>query len=331
MRIQDRRRVDTDFTLIMAQLDDVDPIRINQSIQEVFDRFMTDRDRIFFPVVDDIGFPVGLIHERDLKAIVYSMYGRDLLRNRRRTASSLAAFVKPCSVANINASTEKIIEIFNSVPETDGVLIVKESQYGGFLHARSLLKILNEKSIQIARDQNPLSKLAGNILIQEYLAAAASQDGSYHFAYLDFNFFKPFNDTYGFRTGDRAILMFADILRAFFGREGRFIGHVGGDDFFIGFSDIPHDIVMAEVRQAVEKFKTDVESLYAPDDRRNGYISGMSHAGRAERFPLLTTIGAVIHKPSDRNLPNLDMLSSLIANAKKAAKDSPERVISVEI
>ena len=332
MRIQDRRRVDTDFTLIMAQLDAVEPIQINQSIQEVFDRFMTDRDRIFFPVVDDIGFPVGLIHERDLKAIVYSMYGRDLMRNRRRMASSLATFVKPCSVANINASTEKVLEIFNSVPESDGVLIVKESQYGGFLHARSLLKILNEKSIQIARDQNPLSKLPGNILIQEYLAAAAaSQDGAYHFAYLDFDFFKPFNDTYGFRTGDRAILMFADILRAFFGREGRFVGHVGGDDFFIGFRNIPHAVVMAEVLQAVDKFKTDVESLYSPEDRRNGYISGMTRDGRAERFPLLTTSGAVIHKPSDRSLPNLDMLSSLIASGKKAAKDSPERVISVEI
>jgi EAL domain-containing protein (putative c-di-GMP-specific phosphodiesterase class I)/GGDEF domain-containing protein len=332
MRIQDRRRVDTDFTLIMAQLDAVEPIEINQSIQEVFDRFMTDRERIFFPVVDDIGFPVGLIHERDLKAIVYSMYGRDLLRNRRRMASSLATFVKPCSVANINASTEKILEIFNSVPESDGVLIVKESQYGGFLHARSLLKILNEKSIQIARDQNPLSKLPGNILIQEYLAAAAvSQDDAYHFAYLDFDFFKPFNDTYGFRTGDRAILMFADILRAFFGREGRFVGHVGGDDFFIGFRNIPQAVVMSEVRQAVDKFKTDVESLYSPEDRRNGYISGISRAWRAERFPLLTTSGAVIHKPADRSLPNLDMLSSLIASGKKAAKDSPERVISVEI
>lgn len=332
MRIQDRRRVDTDFTLIMAQLDAVEPIQINQSIQEVFDRFMTDRERIFFPVVDDIGFPVGLIHERDLKAIVYSMYGRDLLRNRRRMASSLATFVKPCSVANINASTEKILEIFNSVPESDGVLIVKESQYGGFLHARSLLKILNEKSIQIARDQNPLSKLPGNILIQEYLAAAAvSQDDAYHFAYLDFDFFKPFNDTYGFRTGDRAILMFADILRAFFGREGRFVGHVGGDDFFIGFRNIPQAVVMSEVRQAVDKFKTDVESLYSPEDRRNGYISGISRAGRAEHFPLLTTSGAVIHKPADRNLPNLDMLSSLIASGKKAAKDSLERVISVEI
>ncbi len=332
MRIQDRRRVDSDFTLIMAQLDTVQPIQINQSIQEVFDRFMTDRDRIFFPVVDDIGFPVGLIHERDLKTIVYSMYGRDLLRNRRRMASSLAAFVKPCLVANINASMEKILEIFNSVPESDGVLIVKESQYGGFLHARSLLKILNEKSIQIARDQNPLSKLPGNILIQDYLAtAAAARDGAYHFAYLDFDFFKPFNDTYGFRTGDRAILMCADILRATFAREGRFVGHVGGDDFFVGFRDVPHATAMTEVLQAVQKFKTDVESLYSPEDRRNGHITGVSRSGHREKFPLLSMSGAVLHKPEHRPLPSLDNLSSLIASAKKTAEDSQERIISVEL
>ncbi len=332
MRIQDRRRVDSDFTLIMAQLDTVDPIQINQSIQEVFDRFLKDRDRIFFPVVDDIGFPVGLIHERDLKVIIYSMYGRDLLRNRRRMASSLAAFVKPCSVANVNASTEKILEIFNSVPESEGVLLINESQYGGFLHARSLLKILNEKNIQIARDQNPLSKLPGNILIQEYLATAVASDGgSYHFAYLDFDFFKPFNDTYGFRTGDRAILMCADILRTVFNREGRFVGHVGGDDFFVGFRDVDHPIAMTEIQQAVQKFKTDVESLYSPEDRRNGHVNGVSRSGKREKFPLLSMSGAVLHKPQHRPLPSLDTLSALIASAKKAAKDSQERIISVEL
>lgn len=332
MRIQDRRRIDTDFTLVMGQLDTVEPIQINQSLQEVFDRFMKDRERIFFPVIDDIGFPVGLIHERDLKTIIYSMYGRDLLRNRRRMASSLAAFVKPCSVANINASTDKILEIFAALPESDGVLIVKESQYGGFLHARSLLKILNDKNVQIARELNPLSKLPGNILIQDYLVtAAAAHDASYHFAYLDFDFFKPFNDTYGFRIGDRAILMCADILRTAFAREGRFVGHVGGDDFFVGFRDASHDMAMDEVCRAVAKFKSDVESLYSPEDRRNGYINGLSRSGQRERFPLLTMSGAVLHKPAHRPLPGLDTLSALIASAKKAAKDSQERVISVEL
>lgn len=211
-------------------------------------------------------------------------------------------------------------------------MIVKESKYGGFLHARSLLKILNEKSLQIARDQNPLSKLPGNMVIQDYLATATSgQNGSYHFAYLDFDFFKPFNDTYGFRTGDRAILMCADILRAAFAREGRFVGHVGGDDFFVGFRDVPHETAMAEVTEAVQKFRSDVESLYSPEDRRNGYIIGPSRSGRREKFPLLTMSGAVLHKPAHRALPGLDSLSALIASAKKAAKESRERVISVEL
>ncbi len=136
LRNEDRRKVESDVNLIMGQLDTGAPIRINQDIMEVFERFKVDRERTFFPVVDQVGFPVGLIHERDLKVIVYSMYGRELLRNPRRMTASLAAFVKPCSVANVNASTEKILEIFSSLPESEGVLIVKESQYGGFLHAR---------------------------------------------------------------------------------------------------------------------------------------------------------------------------------------------------
>ena len=236
LRNQDRRKPESDSDLIMAQLDTVEPIRIDESINAVFDRFMRERERTFFPVVDGVGFPVGLIHERDLKATIYSMYGRELLRNRRRTTSTLASFVKPCTVANVNASTEKILEIFSSLPDSEGVLIVKESRYGGFLQARSLLKIINDKNLQLARDQNPLTRLPGNILIQDYLANAVADSGTaYHFAYLDFDYFKPFNDKYGFRTGDRAILMCADILRSAFGKEGRFVGHVGGDDFFVAF------------------------------------------------------------------------------------------------
>ncbi len=332
LRNQDRRKAESDVNLIMGQLDTTEPIRINQDIMEVFDRFKLDRERTFFPVVDQIGFPVGLIHERDLKVIIYSMYGRELLRNPRRQAASLAAFVKPCTVANVNASTEKILEIFSSLPESEGVLIVKESQYGGFLHARSLLKIINEKSLQLARDQNPLSRLPGNILIQEYLAAAVADTGAgYHFAYLDFDHFKPFNDKFGFRTGDRAILMCADILRSAFAKEGRFVGHVGGDDFFVGFRNVDPDAAVIEVREALAKFGHDVESLYPHEDRRNGYIKGVSRSGQSQRFPLLTISGAVLHKDENRKLPSMDNLSALIAEAKKAAKQSPERLVRVNI
>ena len=332
LRNQDRRRIESDVTLIMSQLDTVEPISVDQNIEDVFERLKHDRERSFFPVVDEIGFPVGLIHERDLKAIIYSMYGRELLRNRRRTHATLSTFVKPCTVANVNASTEKILEIFSSLPDSEGVLIVKESRYGGFLHARSLLKIINDKNLQLARDQNPLTKLPGNILIQDYLANAATDaEAAYHFAYLDFDYFKPFNDKYGFRTGDRAILMCADILRSIFSKAGRFVGHVGGDDFFVGFRDIDGETAVREVHEALAKFKNDVESLYAPEDRRNGYINGISREGHTQRFPLLAISGAVLHKGAKRGLPGMDNVSALIAQAKKAAKQSEERIIRVSI
>lgn len=330
LRNQDRRKPESDANLIMAQLDTVAAICVDEDITTVFERFRTEKERSFFPVVDAIGFPVGLVHEQDLKSIIYSMYGRELLRNRRRTAGNLASFVRPCTVANIDESTEKILEIFSSLPNSEGVLIVKESRFGGFLPARSLLKIINEKNLQLARDQNPLSRLPGNILIQDYLANAVADSGAaYHFAYLDFDYFKPFNDKFGFRTGDRAILMCADILRAMFAREGRFVGHVGGDDFFVGFRGVDGDAALAEVHQALAKFKTDVESLYSADDRRNGYITAPSRTGEIQHFPLLAISGAIVHKPQDRPLPGMDSLSALIAEAKKAAKKSDDRIVRV--
>src|SRR5262249_9411653 len=152
----------------------------------------------------------------------------------------------------------------------------------------------------------------GNVLIHEYLTGAAASDASYHFAYLDFDNFKPFNDIYGFRTGDRAILMCADILRGAFAREGRFIGHVGGDDFFVGFQDTTADEAIAELQAVLGKFKNDVESLYSAKDRANGYIVATSRAGSTERFALLTISGAVVHCAEGRALPPIDHLSAII-------------------
>jgi diguanylate cyclase (GGDEF)-like protein len=327
---RDRRRRETDVDLVMSQLEPIAPLHIAEELDAVFDCFGRDPNRTFFPVIDEIGSPVGLVHERDLKGILYSKYGRDLLQNRhRRHQWPLKAFVRPCPVANASASAEKILGAFASLEDSEGVIIVADSRYRGFLHARALLRIINEKNLQVARDQNPLTKLPGNIVIQDYLAQAGAADAIHHFAYLDFDHFKPFNDTYGFRTGDRAILMFADILRRVCGRTGRFIGHVGGDDFFVGFTGIDEASAVAELEAVVAKFKNDVESLYAPEDRRRGYIRAAARSGRSVRFPLLAISGAIIHKPAGRPLPPLDRLSTLIAAAKTSAKQGPEKIVRV--
>ena len=183
-----------------------------------------------------------------------------------------------------------------------------------------------------SRDQNTLTRLPGNILIQEYLqAAVADTPANYHFAYLDFDHFKPFNDKFGFRTGDRAILMCADILRTAFAREGRFVGHVGGDDFFIGFRNADAQAAVTEIRDALAKFSRDVESLYPEEDRRNGYINSVSRDGKSQRFSLLSISGAILHKDAKRKLPSMDNLSALIAEAKRAAKQAPEKLVRVNV
>ena len=79
------------------------------------------------------------------------------------------------------------------------------------------------------------------------------------------------------------------------------------------------------------KFARDVESLYSHEDRRNGFIKSVARDGKLQRFPLLSLSGAVLHKDASRKLPSMDSLSALIAEAKKAAKLSAEKIVRVNI
>ena len=56
-----------------------------------------------------------------------------------------------------------------------------------------------------------------------------------HIIYFDFNDFKPFNDIYGFRQGDRAILVFSELFTKRYPKDA-FIAHIGGW-FFVGLRD----------------------------------------------------------------------------------------------
>lgn len=49
---------------------------------------------------------------------------------------------------------------------------------------------------------------------------------------IDLDFFKPVNDRYGHRTGDRALVHLASVLQAGL-RDGDLVGRVGGDEFLI--------------------------------------------------------------------------------------------------
>lgn len=95
---------------------------------------------------------------------------------------------------------EEILEMFSMSDSLEGILVSNSMRYVVFLRAHALLKILNEKNLAMARDMNPLSKLAGNHLIFEYVSRVLQNiNESYTLIYFDFDNFKAYNDTYGYR------------------------------------------------------------------------------------------------------------------------------------
>ncbi|MGO7741220.1 hypothetical protein ACC733_38625, partial [Rhizobium johnstonii] len=58
---------------------------------------------------------------------------------------------------------------------------------------------------------------------------------------------------YGFHLGDHAISLFAALMRLYFFAERHFLGHVGGDDFFIGIVERLEivEVAIAEVAELI--------------------------------------------------------------------------------
>jgi GGDEF domain-containing protein len=151
-------------------------------------------------------------------------------------------------------------------------------------------------------------------------------DREYALVYFDFDNFKPFNDKYGFRLGDRAILLFTELLSRCMNRDGGFAGHIGGDDFFAGFADIPFPEVLAACRDLVAAFSHDVECFYDDETRRLGHIEGRDRQGNPATFPLMTVSAVVVQLPTPRDVLSIDDVSRLIASLKKGAKHSPDHI-----
>lgn len=146
----------------------IKPINIpSSSTESVFESLRTYRTNTFFPVTNGNKNSLGIVREKDLKHFIYSRFGRDLSLNQ-----SLEDFVSKCPVSEIHQSVENILEVFSTDEESEGIIITQSGTYAGFLSAKSLLKVLNEKNLAIARGQNPLTTLPGNNLVYEFISKA---------------------------------------------------------------------------------------------------------------------------------------------------------------
>jgi len=316
-----------DEILIRKQIEMLPTVFENDSIDSVFELFRRNPRQGFFPVLNANGEPRGIIHEHHLKQYIYHPFGRDLLKNKRYERT-ISQFVEIAPIVSLDSDAERLMSIFANMEGSNCLILTDNMRYAGVVSAAALIKVINEKQLKIAQDQNPLTGLPGNHAIRDFMRQSGRDgDGVRHFCYCDFDNFKPFNDAYGFHLGDHAISLFAALMRRYFFAERHFLGHVGGDDFFIGVVGWTQAELGEILDRLISDFHEDVLDLYSEHDRAKGSIRGHDRSGAEALFPLMRCSIGVLELPDGLVIDDINRVGTEIAHVKAAAKESADGLV----
>lgn len=276
------------------------------------------------PVVKN-GVPVGLINRAMLIDQFSRVYTRELYGR------------KPCAMFMDNDPL--IVDIKTPIAElsqrvvnkgksnfADGYIFTDQGQYLGVGSSFDLMQEITRLQIQAARYANPLTLLPGNVPISEHTERLLENDQIFCACYADLDHFKAYNDVYGYRKGDEVIQMTANLLSVHCDPDMDFVGHIGGDDFFILFQSPDWE---QRCRRILEEFDRGLARLlsarhldaggYEAEDRRGNLVF--------HPFPALS-IGAVQIAPG-RAIGPLEV-AALAAEVKTMAKRTAGSTLYVD-
>lgn len=322
--------ISEDRKIVEANLIHMSPVNIAENMTNILAKLKEEGNADIIPIVDKQNRPLGLISEEGIKSYLLSPYGKEVLMRK-----NIKELMQKAFVADISVTVDKLIEIFSIDSEVEVVIITKNGEYKGYINKSATIKIISEKKIVEARSQNPLTKLAGNILICDYIEKTLDDlEYSYAYAYFDFNDFKSFNDKYGFKRGDMAIITFSEILKENSTKFNNFIGHIGGDDFFLGikyFNSENFDDVFLKISRIKNNFEERVKNLYDEEDLARGYIKGQDRRGLKKNIPIMTVSTVILQVPRVRASYEVEEVSSLIFHLKKSAKKIGDSIVCASL
>lgn len=319
-----------DRKLIEEHLLSMPFLYIDNGIERVLKMLKDNRKIDLIPILDIQNRPIGVVKENEIKDYLLSPFGKELLR--RKTIKDI---VEKSLVSDINITVDKLIELFSLEENLDEIVLTEFGQYRGVLNKSAIIKIISEKKIVEARNQNPLTKLAGNIMISDYIQTTLETiDESYAYVYFDFNNFKSFNDRYGFKKGDEIILLFSEILKENNMKSASFIGHIGGDDFFLGIKYLKTDSfesIYKKVEKIGMEFKESVKIYYSDSDVKKGFIKAPDRRGVMRKIPLLSVAIVLLEAPKGRTRYGIEDISDMIFKLKKEAKIQGDFIIAATL
>jgi PleD family two-component response regulator len=194
---------------------------------------------------------------------------------------------------------------------------------------RKELELRIKNALEWSRQQrsaSPLTGLPGNHSINEELKHRISRGTPFAMLQIDIDFFKSFNDHYGYTRGDQAIQTLARIIldaaQKHIGGDD-FVGHIGGDDFVVLNQPQRAERVAEDI---IAGFNGAVRQLYDPEDRDRGFIEVPNRRHITERFPLMSLTIALVS--TDRMpVSHLAELIDLAQELKTHGKGIPGSVL----
>lgn len=166
---------------------------------------------------------------------------------------------------------------------------------------------------------NPLTRIPGNITIIREIQQRIEKNETFAVAYADLDYFKPFNDKYGFSRGDEVIKMLGRLIYNTIKENqplGSFVGHIGGDDF-IYIMDV--NLIENTSNLIIENYDKIIPAFYDYADRENNFIESVDREGNEKTFPIMSLSIGITHNKYKRFIHHGE-ITQILAEMKKYAK-----------
>jgi len=303
----------------------VEPATPRHTGQQVYERFSEDTSLHTLPVVQS-GRPLGLISRYGLIDRFARPYRRELYGQKSCIGLMNPAPLIVEHTVSLQEIGQRLAANSSGYDLADGFIITQDGYYVGVSTGQSFLRELSELQIRTARYANPLTLLPGNVPITVHIQRLIEAKLDFCICHADLDYFKPFNDLYGYQRGDEMLQLVANILLAAVDRSCDLVGHVGGDDYILIFQSVDW---AQRIGAALAQFEVARLTLFSHDDiERNGF-SSLDRRGQPQFFPLTAlSVGAVEAPGGVRATPH--EISARAVEAKAQAKKEVGNALFVD-
>ncbi|MFK5927728.1 MAG: response regulator [Desulfuromusa sp.] len=153
-------------------------------------------------------------------------------------------------------------------------------------HSAAIIEL--QQLNQLALDANPNTELPGNNSILKNIQRVVAEKEPVCVIYADLDYFKVYNDTYGFAQGDNVIIFTANVINValqIYKCDNSFLGHIGGDDFvFIA----PVEKCSAIAEEIIRRINQGISEFYSVEDVKRGYVIAKNREGEQKHHPLIS-------------------------------------------